>query len=508
MLNYTPIIRPYFHYLNTLAKRRSEDVRNVQTRQLNRLLSNGRSTLYGHDHGFDKIKTVDDFRHRVPVVEYPEVREYVMRMVDGQRDILWPGTTHRFAQSSGTSDGKSKYIPLTDESLKHCHYRGGADVVATYLSLYPGSKLFSGESFILGGSYGNALDLKPGVKVGDLSAHLIDNINPLADKVRIPSKETALLEDWSEKLPRLVNEAIGRNVTNISGVPSWFMTVLKEILKKTGATTIHDVWPNLEVFFHGGISFEPYREQYRQITDPSKMHYLETYNASEGFFAVQDRRDSRAMLLLQDLATFYEFVPLDNLGDPYPETLTSWEVEPGHVYALVITSCNGLWRYMIGDTVRVETVDPLRITIAGRTRHFINAFGEELMVYNADAAISRASAMTGASVSNYTAAPVFADSGHRGHHRWLVEFSTPPADLERFADILDRCLTEENSDYQAKRSGNIFLDRLELIEAPEGVFDRWLESTGKLGGQRKIPRLSNDPMTLNSILKSNNIKST
>ncbi len=501
MINFTPIIKPLMHHRFAKAFRNAASARSIQLDQLGKLLKNGRKTLYGSQFGMEQIDSIEKFKELVPVVEYPDLRPYVMRMVNGEKNILWPGETKRFAQSSGTSDGKSKYIPLTNDSLKKCHYRGGADVVAAYLSLYPDSRIFSGKSFILGGSFGNALDLKEGVRVGDLSAHLIDKINPLANKVRIPDKQTALLEDWTEKLPKLVEEASRENVTNISGVPSWFLTVLKEILHQTGASTIHDVWPGLEVFFHGGISFEPYREQYSHIIDPAKMRYVETYNASEGFFAVQDSPEMKGMLLLQDLFTFYEFIPLENLGDPHPETLSSWELEPGGIYALAITSCNGLWRYIIGDTVKVETVDPLRITIAGRTHSYINAFGEELMVYNADNAIAAASASTGCSVVNYTAAPIFADDNRRGRHQWLIEFGKRPDNIEEFADILDRCLTQENSDYQAKRAGNLFLDRLEIIEAPKGLFNRWLASTGKLGGQRKIPRLSNNRDIIESILK-------
>ena len=279
------------------------------------------------------------------------------------------------------------------------------------------------------------------------------------------------------------------------------MTVIREVCAAAGARTIHDVWPNLEVFFHGGISFEPYRAQYARLTDPTKMHYLETYNASEGFFAVQSDYASPGMLLLLDVGVFYEFVPLGGLGDASDVAVPAWEVRPGETYALVISSCNGLWRYMLGDTVKVESVDPLKITIAGRTKHFINAFGEEVMVHNSDAAIAEACRQTGASVLNYTAAPVYDDGGHRGHHQWLIEWESAPADKDDFAEKLDIALQAENSDYQAKRSGSIFLDRLTIDDAPEGLFDRWLESTGKLGGQRKVPRLCNDRHIIEQLLK-------
>lgn len=502
MIDFTPLTRPYFAHRASILKRDAMNAGRSQDETLRLLLKKGSGTVYGQRYGFDSIDTADDYRRRVPVVTYPDIRDYVLRMVNGERDILWPGLTDRFAQSSGTSDGKSKYIPLTPDSLRMTHYRGGADVVATYLDLYRDSRIFSGRSFILGGSFGNTLDAPhPGVKVGDLSAHLIDKINPAANLVRVPSKATALLEDWHQKLPRLVEEAADKNITNISGVPSWFLTVLKEIIRSKGASTIHDVWPNLEVFFHGGIAFGPYREEYDMITDRDRMRYLETYNASEGFFAVQDKIDSRALLLLMDVVIYYEFVPLDSIDDPFPPSLTASEVKPGEIYALVISSCNGLWRYMIGDTVRIESTDPLRITIAGRTKSFINAFGEELMVFNADAAIRKACEATGSTVVNYTAAPVYTHAGTKGHHQWLIEFGRRPDDIETFADTLDRQLTVENSDYQAKRSGNIFLDRLELTEATPGQFDRWLASTGKLGGQRKIPRLSNDRRVIEALLQ-------
>lgn len=313
------------------------------------------------------------------------------------------------------------------------------------------------------------------------------------------------MADWHQKLPALVETASRENITNISGVPSWFMTVIRETIKACGATTIHDVWPNLEVFFHGGIAFGPYRSQYRTLTDPSKMHYLETYNASEGFFAVQTSWDDEpgVMQLLLDIGVFYEFQPVGIDSQPVDDPVPAWRVEEGRTYALIITACNGLWRYSIGDTVTVMSCDPLKIRIAGRTKSFINAFGEELMVCNADEAIAEACVATGAEVANYTAAPVYDDGGHRGHHQWLIEWSRPPADTEAFADILDRALQSVNSDYQAKRSGDIFLDRLSLVTAQAGLFDRWLAETGKLGGQRKVPRLCNDRKIIDRLLEMN-----
>lgn len=502
-MNFTPLVRPYFARRVNAANRWIKDGAATQREQLAWMINSARNTVWGQKYNFNSISSYEQYAHRVPITPYDELRPFVMRMINGERDVLWKGITRNFAQSSGTSDGKSKYIPITPDSFKRCHYQGGTDVVAHYLNLYPDSRMFSGKGFILGGSFGNELSLPKGVVVGDLSANLINNINPLVNLVRVPSKDIALMEDWAKKLPALVDASINQNITNISGVPSWFLTVLKEVIKKAGAATIHDVWPNLEVFFHGGISFKPYREQYNAITDSSKMRYLETYNASEGFFAVQNAIDDPAMLLLLDVGVFYEFIPIDEIDNDCPAVLPAWKVEPGKVYALIITACNGLWRYPIGDTVKVESVEPLKITIAGRTKHYINAFGEELMVHNSDAAIAKACAMHDCAVLNYTAAPVYAGDRSRGRHEWLIEFARQPRDINEFADTLDKLLQDENSDYQAKRSHDIFLDRLSIISARPGVFDDWLASTGKLGGQRKVPRLCNDRRFLDPLLNMN-----
>ena len=501
-MNVTKIIRPYFLKRVSQFSQASTCVEATQRRVLQLLITSARCTLWGQTHGYDSIKSYETFIRNVAVTPYEEIRPLVMRMIAGERDILWPGRTLRFAQSSGTSDGKSKYIPITADSLKLNHYRGGADVVCHYLNLYPDSRMFGGKNFILGGSFANELNLPTGsrVKVGDLSANLIEAINPIANLARIPSKKIALMANWHEKLPALVNAALHADVRSISGVPSWFLTVLTQTLEAAGATEIHQVWPNLEVFFHGGISFVPYREQYNRIIDPARMRYLETYNASEGFFAVQDTRESSAMALIIDAGVFYEFIPLD---DPTADPLPAWEVEQGKIYALLITSCNGLWRYPIGDTVKIESTSPLRITIAGRTKHYINAFGEEVMVHNTDAALAKACTAHSCHVANYTVAPVYTAEGQRGHHQWLIEFSQQPADINAFAQTLDHMLTEENSDYQAKRSGDIFLAQLTITEATPGLFDRWLESTGKLGGQRKVPRLSNDRRIIEAMLRFN-----
>lgn len=502
-MNFTPLARFLLGRRVKEALSWTGRTQEIQLGQLDFLLRNLRQTKWGAEKGLSKVRSYDDFRRLLPSVSaYAGLRPYVMRMIAGEKDVLWPGLTRNFAQSSGTSDGKSKYIPVTPASFSRSHYKGGSSVISHYLSLYPDSRIFAGKSFILGGSFANELTLPPGVRVGDLSANLIENINPLVNLTRVPSKRIALLEDWAVKLPALVSAAADHDITNISGVPSWFLTVLKQIIKAKGAQTIHDVWPNLEVFFHGGISMAPYREQYSHITDP-KMRYLECYNASEGFFAVQNAIDNQAMLLLLDCGTFFEFIRTEEADSDRPEIIPAWKVEEGEIYELVITSCNGLWRYPLGDTVRIESVEPLKITIAGRTKSYINAFGEELMVQNAEAALTKVCKTLDCEISNYTAAPVYASDHSRGRHEWLIEFNREPESIDEFARQLDLALQQENSDYEAKRSHGIFLDRLTIVKGRKGVFDKWLAATGKLGGQRKVPRLSNSRHPIDEILKFN-----
>ncbi len=502
MINLTPLFR------NHLVGRLQQHARYidyadaVQQGELVRLVEKASLTRIGRKYDFSSIRTYRQFASTLPLFRYEDLEPHILRMVNGIRDELWPGRCWNFAQSSGTS-GRSKYIPITRESFKWNHYQGTSDVVSHYLNLNPESRLFSGKAFILGGSFANNLQLKPGVRVGDLSANLIENMNPLANLARIPSRKVALMEDWTEKLPLLVEESIGQNVTNLSGVPSWFLTVLKRVLEKTGKSCIHEVWPNLEVFFHGGIAFEPYKQQYETICDMDKMHFLNNYNASEGFFAVQSNWESTAMLLLLDVGVFYEFIPVEEIDSKTPEVYPIWEIEQGRTYELIITAPNGLWRYRLGDTVTIEQLNPVKIKIAGRTRSFINAFGEELMVHNADHAITLAAQETDAEVLNYTAAPVYAQGNERGYHQWLIEFAREPKDKDRFMQLLDQHLREVNSDYDAKRTGDIFLAQPALVVAAPGLFDRWLASTGKLGGQRKVPRLNNDRDIIDQMLAFN-----
>lgn len=503
MLDLTPIARHYFKGRMHLAgryERREGGVERLQADTLRYLTGRLARTLYGREHGLAARATAVQFARALPLVRYEDIRPLVMRMLQGERNVLWPGQIRTYAQSSGTSDGKSKYIPIGPESLRVNHYPGASDAVAMYLGNYPDSRLFSGKAFILGGSFATEVQHGPRVQVGDLSASLIQHINPVVNLLRVPSKRIALMADWRAKVPALVAASRGENITNLSGVPSWFLTVLKEVLRATGAPDVHRVWPSLEVFFHGGISMEPYREQYGAITAPGRLRYVENYNASEGFFAAQDLREPGQMLLLLDRGVFYEFIPMGRWHLDQPPTLTAAQVQAGHTYELVITAPNGLSRYRIGDTVTVTSTNPLRIRIAGRTKHYINAFGEEVMVHNSDQAVRRACLKCHCSVMNYTVAPVFANGTRKGRHQWLIEWNNAPANVAAFAAELDLCLQTENSDYQAKRSGGIFLDAPLITTAPQGLFDRWLLSTGKLGGQRKIPRLSNDRRFIDSML--------
>lgn len=509
MIDFTGLVRRRFIRQARRMDSWAGGARTLQLSQLRTLLKAAAHTEVGRARGFSALAALPDgelvqaYRQQVPLVEYEDIRHYADRMVQGERDVLWPGVCRHFAQSSGTSGGKSKYVPITGTSLRHNHIPGASDAVASYFRLNPRTRMFSGKGLILGGSFANELGsaVPEGVKVGDLSATLISLTPALAGLFRIPSKKIALMSDWQEKLPTIINAASKADVTNISGVPSWFLVLLRRMMSEKGVESLHDVWPNLEVFFHGGISFQPYRAQYEAFTDPKKMHFLETYNASEGFFAVQTDFADPAMQLLLDRGVYYELAPLGSDG-LYGGPVPVWEAAAGRTYALIISACNGLWRYCLGDTVKVAAGGVGRITIAGRTKSFINAFGEELMEHNADAAMAAACRATGAAVANYSAAPVYASGGKRGRHRWLVEWTTPPSDAEAFARVLDRELRRVNSDYQAKRAGGIFLDSPELITAPQGLFDRWLASNGtrKLGGQRKVPRLSPTPVLMDSLL--------
>ncbi len=474
----------------------------LQQRVLAYLINKGKNTEYGRKHLFATMKDYTDFAANIPVNTYEELKDDIDRMRHGEADVLWPGTVKWYAKSSGTTNDKSKFIPVSHEGLQNIHYQGGKDVVALYLANNPKSRLFDGRSLILGGSHSPNYNVS-GSLVGDLSAILIENINPLANLVRVPCKQTALLSDFEVKRDRIARETMNKNVTNISGVPSWMLSVLVRVLELSGKQHINDVWPNLEVFFHGGIAFTPYRQQYQQLITSPGMHYMETYNASEGFFGIQNDPTDHSMLLMLDYGVFYEFMPMDEFGTDNPTVVPLSGVEVGRNYAMLISTSCGLWRYLIGDTVQFTSVRPYKFVITGRTKYFINAFGEELIMDNAEKGLAYACEQTGAQVSEYTAAPVYMDARAKCRHQWLIEFSRQPDDLERFAHLLDQRLQQLNSDYEAKRFHDITLQHLEVIEARQGLFNDWLKAKGKLGGQHKVPRLSNSRKNIDELLDMN-----
>ena len=466
-----------------------------------RLMKDAAHTEWGLKYGYKDIKRYQDFQ-RVPIQTYEEIKPYVERMRHGEKDVLWRGEVQWFAKSSGTTNDKSKFIPVSREGLHDIHYAGGMDAVALYLQQNPESRFFSGKGLILGGSHAPNYNVKRSL-VGDLSAILIENVNPLVNLIRVPDKKIALLSDFEEKVERITRATMNQNVTNLSGVPSWMMAVLKHILEVKGTDNLAEVWPDLEVFFHGGVAFTPYREQYKQLIRSDKMHYMETYNASEGFFGLQNDFSDPSMLLMIDYGVFYEFIPMEDVGTDNPHIVPLTDVELNKNYAMVISTSCGLWRYILGDTVKFTQKNPYKFIISGRTKHFINAFGEELMVDNAEKGLARACAETGAQVLEYSAAPVFMDDNAKCRHQWLIEFSVQPDSLEHFRHALDKALQEINSDYEAKRHKDITLQELEIIPARPNLFHDWLKQKGKLGGQHKVPRLSNNRDYIEEMLKLN-----
>ena len=502
-MSITGIARKFFAPRWKELERHNNEAEELQRQVLSRLISRAKDTEFGRYHRFADMKTYDDFVSSTPVSTYEELKGGIDRMRHGEADVLWPGKVKWYAKSSGTTNDKSKFIPVSKEGLKRLHYKGGSDVVAFYLRNNPQSRMFDGRGLILGGSHQPNYNV-PGSLVGDLSAILIENINPLVNLVRVPSKETALLSDFEVMRDRIAREAMNKNVTNLSGVPSWMLSVLNRVMELSGKTHLEEVWPNLEVFFHGGVAFTPYRQQYEQLITSPKMHYMETYNASEGFFGIQDDPNDKSMLLMLDYDCFYEFLPIEEIKDTLHSTpIPLWGVQPGKNYAMLITTSCGLWRYMIGDTVQFTSTNPYKFIISGRTKSFINAFGEELIVDNAEQGLNYACQQTGAQVLEYTAAPVFMDANAKCRHQWLIEFTTPPDDLQHFARLLDARLQEINSDYEAKRYKDITLQHLEIIQARPNLFNDWLKSKGKLGGQHKVPRLSNSREHIEELLAMN-----
>ena len=462
----------------------------TQQETLYKLLAKAAVTEWGEKYDYKSIRTIKEYQSRFPVQTYEEILPYVERLRKGETNLLWPGEIKWFAKSSGTTSTKSKFIPMSRESLEDCHYRAGKDILVLYTKLRPDTMIFSGKGLTLGGSH-KINQFSNDSLYGDLSAILIENAPFWVEIIRTPKNKIALLEDFEEKLNIITRSTIHENVTSISGVPSWYLVLIKQILSYTGKCNLLDVWPNLEVFFHGGISFMPYREQYKKLIAGDQMNYMETYNASEGFFGIQDDLRSTDMLLMLDYGIFYEFIPADKVNSDSAVSYTIGEVEKGVNYAVIISTNGGLWRYMMGDTIIFTNTDPYKFRISGRVKHFINVFGEEVIIDNSDVAIDTACKKTGAVVSEYTAGPVFMNTTSKGSHEWIVEFEKAPPDIDKFIDILDNTLKSINSDYEAKRFKDLNLVKPVLRAVPEGTFKNWLKSKNKLGGQNKVPRLSN-----------------
>lgn len=501
-MNLTKIAGKFFLPRQKEIERHYTEPEALQHGVLNYLISKGKQTEYGRNHLMGAVDNYEDFRDRLPICTYEDLKSDIDRMRHGDEDVLWPGQTRWYAKSSGTTNDKSKFIPISPEGLKNIHYKGGSDVVALYLRNHPDSRIFDGKSLILGGSHSPNYD-QNGSLVGDLSAILIENINPIVNFFRVPKKKTALLSDFEVKRDRIAKECMGKNVTNISGVPSWMLSVLVRILELSGKQHLEEVWPNLEVFFHGGITFTPYRNQYESLITSANMRYMETYNASEGFFGIQDDPSDKSMLLMLDYDVFYEFIPLEDIGSDNPHIVPLEAVELEHNYAMVITTSCGLWRYMIGDTVKFTSKKPYKFLITGRTKYFINAFGEELIMDNAEKALAYACEHSGAQISEYTAAPVYMDMHAKCRHQWLIEFTKDPDSMDHFARLLDQKLQQINSDYEAKRSHDVTLQHLEVVKARQNLFNDWLKSKQKLGGQHKVPRLSNSRKNMEELLEMN-----
>lgn len=463
----------------------------VQRDVLFNLLEKASNTEYGIKHNFKSISSEKEFREQVPVLGYDDLKPFVERMMQGEKNLLWPGETRWFAKSSGTTNDKSKFIPVSKDSLEDVHIRGGRDVLALYLKNNPDSGVLSGKALTLGGSH-RVNNYNNNSYYGDLSAIIIENIPFWTEFYRTPSTEISLIEEFEEKIEKIIQHSLDENVTSFAGVPSWYLVLLKRVLEVTGKSNILEVWPNLEVFTHGGVKFEPYREQYEKLIPSPHMHYVETYNASEGFFGIQDEPEKKDMLLMLDYGIYYEFIPMDEFRSDNLNAVSLEDVEIGRNYAMVITTNGGLWRYLIGDTVRFTQKYPFKFVITGRTKHFINAFGEEVIIDNAEKAFQIACERTGAIILEYTGGPIYMKEHNRGAHEWIIEFEKNPDDMEHFISIFDGALKTINSDYEAKRHRNLSLEMPHMVAAPKGLFYEWMKRRGKAGGQNKIPRLAND----------------
>ncbi len=480
------VLKQRIHQIELFLKYPNE----VQEELLMNLIRASENTIVGQKYDYASINSYATFAERVPVSTYEELHPLLERTRKGEQNVFWETPVKWFAKSSGTTNAKSKFIPVSPEALEDCHYKAGKDLLCMYLNNNENSEMFLGKSLRLGGS--SQIYEDNNTFFGDLSAILIENMPLWADFSSTPNKEISLMSDWATKLPAIINEVKNENVTSFAGVPSWMLVLMNKLLEETGKGNLLELWPNLEVYFHGGVSFEPYREQYKKILPKSDFKYYEIYNASEGFFAIQDLNDSSDLLLMLDYGIFYEFIPMDTFGTPNQKTIRLSEVELFKNYAIVITTNSGLWRYLIGDTVRFTSLNPYRIRVTGRTKHHINVFGEELMVENTDQAIAKACQITRTEIVDYTVAPVFMKDKDKGAHEWMIEFKKNPEDVTTFQKILDETLQSLNSDYEAKRFNNMTLNPLIINVARENLFYDWLKDKDKLGGQHKIPRLSNE----------------
>jgi len=472
----------------------------VQSEWLKKLLNVANDTEWGRKYDFKSISNPDEFRNRFPVGDYETIKPYIIRLRQGEQNLLWYSDIKWFAKSSGTTDDKSKFIPVSSEALEECHFKGGKDMLSIYCNNNPDTQLFNGKGLALGGSH-QISDFNNESYYGDLSAIIIQNLPWWAEFMRTPNLSITLMDKWEHKIEKMADVTKDEDVTNISGVPSWTLLLLKRILEKTGKQNLLEVWPNLELFMHGGVSFTPYREQFKKLIPSDKMNYFETYNASEGFFGIQDRNYADDMLLMLDYGIYYEFIPTEDFESDNPKTLTLGEVEAGKNYALVISTNAGLWRYKIGDTITFTSLNPHRIKITGRTKNFINAFGEELIIDNAEKALAIACEKSNAHIREYTAAPIYLSDKGSARHEWLIEFEKEPSSIDYFTEVLDNALKSINSDYEAKRYQNMVLHLPIIKIAPEGTFYNWMKLKGKLGGQHKVPRLANDRRYIDEILK-------
>ncbi|WP_423148558.1 GH3 auxin-responsive promoter family protein [Rubrolithibacter danxiaensis] len=472
----------------------------VQEEVFQHLVSDAMDTEWGKKYDYKSVDTISQFKERIPLQNYDSLKPYIERMLNGEQNILWHSEIKWFAKSSGTTNDRSKFIPVSKESLDECHFKGGKDMLSIYCNNRPDAQIFSGRSLAMGGSH-QVSQMKNNIYYGDLSAVIIKNLPFWAEAYRTPDMAITLMDNYEEKIKKMAEATVNVNVTNISGVPTWTVVLAKYLLEMTGKSNLLEVWPNLELYIHGAVNFTPYRDQFKQLIPSDSMYYLETYNASEGFFGIQDQSNSDEMLLMLDYGIFYEFIPMENMDQENPATLTLDEVELNKNYALVISTNGGLWRYLIGDTIKFTSLSPYRIQITGRTKHFINAFGEEVIIDNAEKALTKACKETNASIRDYTACPIYFKGNEAGGHEWIIEFEHTPTDIEKFTDYLDNTLREVNSDYDAKRFKDMALRRPLIHVAPDGTFYNWMKNRGKLGGQHKVPRLANERKYVEEILE-------